>query len=157
MTPIPFCFSCLDPLKEACLAARMSYGLWVTLDHPQARVRTLRRVWRAPAHAERPELWLVAVGVLVRLGASLECCSEGASFWDDLDDPVRTTPLRCLSWVIVEIDALSTTCELKGHSTIWDPPLRSTCSAMQVRAGRLTPGAWSHSHGTRKPSICMLR
>ena len=34
----------------------MSYGLWVTLDHPQARVRTLRRVWRAPAHAERPEL-----------------------------------------------------------------------------------------------------
>ena len=24
--------------------------------------------------------WLVAVGVLVRLGASLECCSEGASF-----------------------------------------------------------------------------
>ena len=39
--------------------------------------------------------WLVAVGVLVRLGASLECCSEGASFWDDLDDPVRTTPLRC--------------------------------------------------------------
>ena len=39
--------------------------------------------------------WLVAVGVLVRLGTSLECCSEGASFWDDLDDPVRTTPLRC--------------------------------------------------------------
>ena len=39
--------------------------------------------------------WLVAAGVLVRLGASLECCSEGASFWDDLDDPVRTTPLRC--------------------------------------------------------------
>ena len=39
--------------------------------------------------------WLVTVGVLVRLGASLECCSEGASFWDDLDDPVRTTPLRC--------------------------------------------------------------
>jgi len=34
--------------------------------------------------------WLVAVGVLVRLGASLECCSEGASFWDDLDDPART-------------------------------------------------------------------
>ena len=76
------------------LAARTSYGLWVTLDHPQAPVRTLRRVWRAPAHAERPELWLVAVGVLVRLGASLECCSEGASFWDDLDDPVRTIPLR---------------------------------------------------------------
>ena len=34
--------------------------------------------------------WLVAVGVLVRLGASLECCSEGASFWDDLDDRART-------------------------------------------------------------------
>ena len=34
--------------------------------------------------------WLVAVGVLVRLGASLECCGEGASFWDDLDDPART-------------------------------------------------------------------
>ena len=34
--------------------------------------------------------WLVAAGVLVRLGASLECCSEGASFWDDLDDPART-------------------------------------------------------------------
>ena len=33
--------------------------------------------------------WLVAVGVLVRLGASLECCGEGASFWDDLDDPAR--------------------------------------------------------------------
>ena len=39
--------------------------------------------------------WLVTVGVLVRLGASLECCSEGPSFWDDLDGPVRTTPLRC--------------------------------------------------------------
>ena len=39
--------------------------------------------------------WLVTIGVLVRLGASLECCSEGASFWDELDDPVRTTPLRC--------------------------------------------------------------
>ena len=37
---------------------------------------------------------LVTIGVLVRLGASLECCSEGASFWDDLDDPVRTIPLR---------------------------------------------------------------
>ena len=34
--------------------------------------------------------WLVAAGVLVRLGASLECCSEGASFWDDLEDPART-------------------------------------------------------------------
>ena len=33
---------------------------------------------------------LVTIGVLVRLGASLECCSEGASFWDDLDDPART-------------------------------------------------------------------
>ncbi len=39
--------------------------------------------------------WLVAVGVLVRLGASLECYSEGPSVWDDLDGPVRTTPLRC--------------------------------------------------------------
>ena len=39
--------------------------------------------------------WLVAAGVLVRLGASLECCSEGPSVWDDLDGPVRTTPLRC--------------------------------------------------------------
>ena len=40
----------------------------------------------------------MTIGVLVRLGASLECCSEGASFWDDLDDldedAVRTTPLR---------------------------------------------------------------
>ena len=34
--------------------------------------------------------WLVAAGVLVRLGASPECCSEGASFWDDLEDPART-------------------------------------------------------------------
>ena len=39
--------------------------------------------------------WLVAAGVLVRLGASLECYSEGPSVWDDLDGPVRTTPLRC--------------------------------------------------------------
>ena len=39
--------------------------------------------------------WLVAVGVLMRLGASLECYSEGPSVWDDLDGPVRTTPLRC--------------------------------------------------------------
>ena len=38
------------------LAARTSYGLKVTLEHLRASARSLRRVWRAPGHAERPEL-----------------------------------------------------------------------------------------------------
>ena len=39
------------------------------------------------------------------------------------------------------------------HSTIWDPPLRSTGSAMQVRAGRLELGAIRTAHATRQ-SVC---
>ena len=54
-TAIPYQYGFAQETSLA-LAARTSYGLWVTLDHPQAPVRTLRRVWRAPAHAERPEL-----------------------------------------------------------------------------------------------------
>ena len=33
---------------------------------------------------------LVMMGALVGLGTPLECCSEGDSFWSDLDDPART-------------------------------------------------------------------
>ena len=33
---------------------------------------------------------LVMMGALVGLGTPLECCSEGGSFWSDLDDPART-------------------------------------------------------------------
>ena len=91
--------------------------------------------------------WLGAVGVLVRLGASLECCSEGASFWDDLDDPVRTTPLRCLSWVIVEIDAPSTTCELKGRR--WP---RSSAEPLRPPAAspRVSPPSSQHASRRRQ-------
>lgn len=35
---------------------------------------------------------LVMMGALVGLGTPLECCSEGGSFWSDLDDPARTPP-----------------------------------------------------------------
>jgi hypothetical protein len=48
---------------------------------------------------------LVMMGALVGLGTPLECCSEGDSFWSDLDDPrrarhpapVRTLPPNCLA------------------------------------------------------------
>eukprot|EP00964_Phaeocystis_antarctica_P045428 scaffold26146_cov36-Phaeocystis_antarctica.AAC.1 len=39
------------------------------------------------------------------------------------------------------------------HSTIWDLPLRSTGSAMQVRAGRLELGAIRTAHANRQ-SVC---
>ena len=39
------------------------------------------------------------------------------------------------------------------HSTIWDPPLRSTGSAIQVRAGRLELGAIRTAHANRQ-SVC---
>ena len=52
-------------------------------------VRPIRRAFGEPQLMRSASRLLVTIGVLVRLGASLECCSEGASFWDDLDDPVR--------------------------------------------------------------------
>ena len=62
------------------LAATETYGLWVTLVPLRASERSLRCVWQAMGHAERLRR-LVTMGVLVQLGMSLECCSEGASFW----------------------------------------------------------------------------
>lgn len=46
------------------------------------------------------------MGVLVQLGLSLECCSEGASFWDDLEDPART-PARTGSHAASQLPCLS--------------------------------------------------
>ena len=56
-------------------------------------------------HAERLRR-LVTMGVLVQLGMSLECCSEGASFWDDLEDPART-PARAGSHAASQLPCLS--------------------------------------------------
>ena len=67
--------------------------------------RSIRCVWQAMGHAERLRR-LVTMGVLVQLGMSLECCSEGASFWDDLEDPART-PARAGSHAASQLPCLS--------------------------------------------------
>lgn len=87
------------------LAATETYGPWVTLDPLRASERSLRCVWQAMGHAERLRR-LVTMGVLVQLGLSLECCSEGASFWDDLEDPART-PARTGSHAASQLPCLS--------------------------------------------------
>ena len=87
------------------LAATETYGLWVTLDPLRASERSLRCVWQAMGHAERLRR-LVTMGVLVQLGMSLECCSEGSSFWDDPEDPART-PARAGSHAASQLPCLS--------------------------------------------------
>ena len=44
------------PETSLALAARQTGAFWVTLEHLRASARSLRRVWRAPGHTERPEL-----------------------------------------------------------------------------------------------------
>ena len=56
-------------------------------------------------HAERLRR-LVTMGVLSQLGMSLECCSEGSSFWDDPEDPART-PARAGSHAASQLPCLS--------------------------------------------------
>ena len=87
------------------LAATETYGLWVTLDPLRASERSLRCVCQAMGHAERLRR-LVTMGVLVQLGMSLECCSEGSSFWDDPEDPART-PARAGSHAASQLPCLS--------------------------------------------------
>ena len=87
------------------LAATETYGLWVTLDPLRASERALRCVCQAMGHAERLRR-LVTMGVLVQLGMSLECCSEGSSFWDDPEDPART-PARAGSHAASQLPCLS--------------------------------------------------
>jgi hypothetical protein len=61
-------------------------------------------------------------------------------------------------WDIPSSSRLSAArCALGIQSMISEPPLLVSSSGKQVRAGRLQFGAIRTAHGTRKPSICMLR